>query len=381
MTHRSPFATLVFRGKRFDGAVMPLEALPELAAYRDLLAAVAREFFFAENPGRLRLPKGFADSFRLSLARIEQGSAVPIVEREVLDPHLFALGDLFDRARDEVAAVVQSALASTALPSWLTPNVAARFTSFGRTLKEDESVILAPAGQRDGAEYNRHVRRRILLAGQGTYEEDVDLIGVVREADADQDSFEIRLGDDRRVPVRASPPQLSQVLKSFQRDAAIRVSGIGVYDPEGKLLRVSLASDVSAAEEGDVASGRPGCRIPVPDQVDSLKGLQDGWLDGEGVAFSDEALAWSSKLLESIVNGFELATPHIYPTPEGSVRAEWSRPLWEISAELDWSRKSSEVRAVRLDADEMIERTFALGDAGQEVRLGSFLANQMRGEA
>ena len=97
MTHRSPFATLVFRGKRFDGAVMPLEALPELAAYRDLLAAVAREFFFAENPGRLRLPKGFADSFRLSLARIEQGSAVPIVEREVLDPHLFALGDLFDR--------------------------------------------------------------------------------------------------------------------------------------------------------------------------------------------------------------------------------------------------------------------------------------------
>lgn len=381
MTRRSPFATLVFRGKRFDGAVMPLEALPELAAYRDLLAAVAREFFFAENPGRSRLPNGFADSFRLSLARIEQGSAVPIVEREVLDPHLFAMGDLFDRARDEVAAVVQSALSGAALPSWLTPHVAARFTSFGRTLKDDESVILAPAGQRDGAEYNRQVRRRILLAGQGTYEEDVELVGLVREADADQDSFEIRLGDDRRVPVRTSRPLLSQVLSSFQRDAAIRVSGIGVYDPEGKLLRVSLASDVSAAEEGDVASGKPGCRIPVPDQVDSLKGLQDGWFDGEGVAFNDEALAWSSKLLESIVNGFELATPHIYPTPEGSVRAEWSRPLWEISAELDWSRKSSEVRAVRLDADEMIERTFPLGDAGQEVRFGSFLANQMRGEA
>lgn len=129
------------------------------------------------------------------------------------------------------------------------------------------------------------------------------------------------------------------------------------------------------------ASGRPGSRIPVPEQVDSLEGLQDGWLDGEGLAFSDDALAWSSRLLESIVNGFELSTPHIYPTPEGSVRAEWSRPLWEISAELDWSRKSSEVRAVRLDADEVIERSFALGEAGQEVRLGSFLAHQMRGEA
>jgi len=209
----------------------------------------------------------------------------------------------------------------------------------------------------------------------------VELVGLIREVDADQDSFEIRLGDDRRVPVRASPPLLSQVLRSFQRDSAIRVSGIGVYDPEGKLLRVSQASDVSAAEEGDVASGRPGCRITVPEQVDSLKGLQAGWLDGEGLAFSDEALAWSSKLLESLVTGFELATPHIYPTPAGSVRAEWSRPLWEISAELDWSRKLSEVRAVRLDADEMHERTFPLGEPGQEVRLGSFLASQMRSEA
>ncbi|HEY6722627.1 MAG TPA: hypothetical protein VI197_01310 [Polyangiaceae bacterium] len=381
MTHRSAFATLVFRGKRFDGAAMPLEALPELAAYRDLLAAVAREFFFAANPGRVRLPKGFADSFRLSLTRIEPGSAIPIVERELPASQLFPVGDLFDTARDEVAAAVEAVSANAPLPSWLTPSVAVRFASFGRTLKDDEAVVLAPAGERVGAEYNRHVRRRILLAGQGTYEEDVDLIGVVREADADQDSFEIRLGDDRRVPVRVSPSLLSQVLRSFQRESAIRVSGIGVYDPEGKLLRVSQASDVSAAEEGDVASGRPGCRIPVPVQVDSLKGLQDGWLDGEGVAFCAEALAWSSKLLESITIGFELATPHIYPTPAGGVRAEWSRPHWEISAELDWSRKLSEVRAVRLDADEMIERTFALSDPGQEVRLGSFLATQMRGEA
>jgi len=221
---RIPFVTLVFRGRRFDGATMPLEALPELAAYSDLLAAVAQELFFAEKPGRVRLPKGFADSFHLSLARIESGSAVPIVERDIPD------AQLFDKARDEVAAAVLAVAVSTALPSWLNPNVAARFASFGRTLREDESVILAPAGERQGAEYNRQIRRRILLAGQGTYEEDVDLVGFVREADADQDSFEIRLGDDRRVPVRASPPLLSQVQRSFQRDSPVRVSGIGVYE-------------------------------------------------------------------------------------------------------------------------------------------------------
>jgi len=379
--HRLPFATLIFRGSRFDGSTMPLETLPELAAYRDLLAAVARELFFAENPGRVRLPRGFAESFRLTLTRIDAGSAVPLIEREVADPSLPGMVDWFDKSRDEVASAIKGVAESAPMPAWLTANVAARFTSFGRTLKDDESVMLAPPGDRVGSLYNRHTRRRILLAKQGTYEEDVELVGVVRAVDADEDSFEIRLGDDRRVPVRASPPLLAQVLKAFQQGRTIRVLGTGVHDSEDKLLRVSLASDVTAAEEGDVASGRPGCRIPVAEQVASLKALQNGWLDGEGRSFGDDQLAWSSKLLESIVNGLELPTPYVYPTPQGNVRAEWSRPLWEISAELSWSDRSSEVRAIRTDADEIREGSFPLDDPGQEVRLGAFLAHQMRGEA
>jgi hypothetical protein len=217
------------------------------------------------------------------------------------------------------------------------------------------------------------------VRSQGTYEEDVDLIGVVRETDVDQDSFEIRLADDRRVPVRASRPFLKQIVDSLQRDTAVRVSGTGVHDAEGKLLRVAQATDVSAAEEGDVASGRPGCGVPVDEQVASLRGLADGWFDGEGRAYDAEMLAWSAKLLTGIVDGFDLAIPHIYPTPEGSVRAEWSRPRWEISAELD-SRKVSEVRAVRLDAAEVHERSFSLVEPGQEALLGRFLANQLRGD-
>lgn len=377
---RSPFATLIFRGRRFDDAAMPLEALPELAAYRDLVAAVAKELFFAGNPTRVRLPKGFDASFRLTLSRIESGSAVPIVERELPADELLHSTDLFDTARDKVEAAI-SALHSTAtLPSWLSAAVVARFSSFGRTLRDDEAVVVAPAGKRDGAVYDRHVRRAILLRSQGTYEEEVDLIGVVRETDVDQDSFEIRLADDRRIPIRTSRPFLKQIVDSLQRDTAVRVSGTGVHDAEGKLLRVAQATDVSAAEEGDVASGRPGCRIPVDEQIGSLRGLADGWLDGEGHAYDAETLAWSAKLLSGIVDGFELATPHIYPTPAGSVRAEWSRARWEISAELDASRKISEVRSVRLDADEMHERTFALLEPGQEALFGSFLANQLRGD-
>jgi hypothetical protein len=130
----------------------------------------------------------------------------------------------------------------------------------------------------------------------------------------------------------------------------------------------------SPAEEGDVASGRPGCTISVDEQVASLRVLPEGWFDGEGRSFDELGLAWTAKLLHGIVEGVELATPFVYPTPEGRVRAEWSRASWEISAELDPESKTAEVRAVRLDADEMHERSFALTDPGQEVQLGSFLA-------
>lgn len=375
---RVPFATLVFRGKRFDGAAMPLEALPELAAYRDLVAAVAKELFFAANPGRVRLPKGFDASFRLKLSRIESGSAVPVIDRDFEMAPLFA-GDYFDRARAEVEQAIASQHTGAPFPAWLKPEVAGRFSSFGRTLRDDESVVVAEAGKREGAVYDRRVRRAILVRSQGTYEEDVELVGVVRETDADQDSFEIRLGTDRRVPVRSSRVFFSQVVRSLQRDTAVRVSGTGIYDAEGKLLRVAQASDVSPAEEGDVASGRPGCSIPVDEQVASLSGLPDGWCDGEGRSFDDAGLAWAAELLHGIVEGFDLATPFVYPTPEGRVRAEWSRASWEISAELDPESQTAEVRAVRLDADEMHERGFSLVDPGQEVRLGSFLATHLRG--
>lgn len=376
---RVPFATLIFRGKRFDGAAMPLEALPELAAYRDLVLAVAKQMFFEANRTRVRLPRGFGDSFRLTLSRIEPGSAIPIVERE-LDPAPLIGGDIFDQARAAVEQAIGALRDGQSAPGWLTPEVVGRFASFGRTLRDDESVVVAAAGTRDGALYDRRTRRAILLRSHGTYEEDVELVGVVRETDADQDSFEIRVGPHERVPVRSSRLFFAEVVRSLQRDTPVRVCGTGVFDAEGQLLRVAQASDVSPAEEGDVASGRPGCNIPVDEQIASLQGLSDGWCDGAGARFEQSALTWTAKLLRGITEGFSLPTPYVYPTPEGKVRAEWSRPTWEISTELDPAHKTAEVHAVRLDADETRERAFALADPGQEAQLGRFLSSHVRGD-
>jgi hypothetical protein len=49
-----------------------------------------------------------------------------------------------------------------------------------------------------------------------------------------------------------------------------------------------------------------------------------------------------------------------------------------VSLELDSASKKSDVMAVRIDADELRERTFPLAEPGQEALLGRFLAHQLR---
>src|SRR5450432_2511336 len=137
--NRSPFVTLIFRGARFQGAAMPLEALPELAAYRDLVLATARALYQNRHPERQRLPKGFDNGLRLVLDRVEAGSTTPLVSRAVPAP--------------------------TVSP-----------------LCPDEEISVAPPGMKEGAPYNRAIRRKLILRTQATYESIVDLVGEIRTA-------------------------------------------------------------------------------------------------------------------------------------------------------------------------------------------------------
>ncbi|HWL85033.1 MAG TPA: hypothetical protein VNO21_04490, partial [Polyangiaceae bacterium] len=170
---RIPFVTLIFRGGRFHEAAMPLEALPELAAYRDLVLAVAKVLFQNDNPGRQRLPKGFEAGFRLVLERVDAGSAVPVVSRVVdqrgtASPPSAPAPDLFDKARD----IVQDAIAAVGtgrIPSTELSNESlVRFNMFGRTLADDEAIVVAQPGKREGAVYDRAVRRKLVLRAQAT---------------------------------------------------------------------------------------------------------------------------------------------------------------------------------------------------------------------
>jgi hypothetical protein len=378
----SPFVTLIFRGERFQKAAMPLEALPELAAYRELVLAVAKVLFQVGNPDRQRLPKGFEAAFRLVLERVESGSAIPVVSRVSDEPSMKMLfptpaaPDWFDKARDVVEHGIAAAAKGKQLPAELSKEILARFNAFGRTLGDDESIVVAQPGKREGAVYDRMVRRRLVLQAQATYEDEVNLLGEVRAADKDSEGFALRTSDGRKLDVHAPPLFFPLALRSLKESALVRVRGTGLYDADATLLRVTMASDVSLAEEGEEQT-RPGCPTPVETQVESLKSLAAGWYDESSRAYDASSLAWLGKLLLGLLDGFQLPRPYIYPTPEGLARAEWSGAAWEIVSSFDLGSRSVEVMAARTNSDEMHEITVLLAEPGGESKLGRFLTEHL----
>lgn len=103
--------------------------------------------------------------------------------------------------------------------------------------------------------------------------------------------------------------------------------------------------------------------LDVAAQLADLAQLEDGWLDGDGLAPDREALAWLADRFERCWPR-DLPLPYLYPTPEGGVQAEWSLPPHEISLEVDLGARMGEWHALNLVTGAEETRACDLGGAG-----------------
>jgi len=90
--------------------------------------------------------------------------------------------------------------------------------------------------------------------------------------------------------------------------------------------------------------------MSVPARLDELRSLQDGWLDGKGIAPNLEGLDWLADSFDARYPE-DLPLPFVYPTAEGGVRAEWSVQPYEMSLEIDLSNKTGEWHELKMDTD------------------------------
>jgi hypothetical protein len=379
---RKQFATLIFQGDRFRAA-MPVEVLPELAAYQELVVSVAKGMYARRNPQRKRLPNGFVDSFRLTLERVEEGSAIPVVLRETT-PATYALVaklglDYFEEARQVVESSIRAAVSDLeTLPVDMSPEVLAKFNAFGKTLKDDDAIVVAPPESREGARYTKAIRRKLVLRVQESIEEPVTIVGSVISVGREPTYlFEIRqLASYVKVEIRSSKPFFEQAVRALTEETLVSVSGTGLFDRRGELTKMTDVSDMSLAEE---FVARPGCALPIDQQVASFEHLAPGWYNPKSPGFDPVDLKWTARLFKAVVQAFDLPNPYVYPTPDGGVRAEWTADQWEVAVTIDAKNRRTEVFATEVSTGEVHENAFMLDEAGSESMMGRFLAQHFHG--
>lgn len=95
--------------------------------------------------------------------------------------------------------------------------------------------------------------------------------------------------------------------------------------------------------------------------------LKDGWYDGEGKAFDKCRLA---KLAELFHTNYSLEQqPYLYPTPDGTIQAEWDVGRWRVSLEIEPSSMQGDYYALNLDSDAEKHGTFNLLESDHWRRL------------
>lgn len=66
------------------------------------------------------------------------------------------------------------------------------------------------------------------------------------------------------------------------------------------------------------------------EDIERLKALKDGWLDGEGLKISEAAAELAKR---KVLSCFSRRPPHVFPTPEGGLSLEWDMDE-ELDAEI-----------------------------------------------
>lgn len=320
-----------FRGPRFEEGAIPLEVLQDLAVLQEMVIEVAKWRFLQQRPDRRRSPRGFSRGLSLKLTAMEHGSVIPVIGlvtednhlREILPANLTCLED----ARDSILAAIDAANGSQPPTAHLPAECLAYFDRFGRGLREDESIEITSPARHEPVRLTREVRRRLVSASRiRQTTEEVTLRGLVPEANQEALTFELRLASGGKVTGPLATQHLDTIFAAFngfQSGVRVAIEGIGKFDHQRRLLALESVEHISLLDPLDVAS-----------RLDDLRELRDGWLDGKGRSPADDGLDWLASAFEQSFPE-DLPLPHLYPTREGGIQAEWSLGGHEITIDID----------------------------------------------
>ena len=365
-----------FHGNRFDGGVIPLEVLGDLAAMREMIIETAKWRYMQDHPQRQRLPAKFAEDVNLDLVGIDRGSAIPLINlstRESDSSGITGLAGMlpgaagyFEEGRDAIIRAIAAAGSGGDVLEHISQWPLRYFSRIGRYLRADESILFGrPDGSRTGR-LNHDSRQRLLDASRVISSEQVVTIrGTIPEADQDRNRFEVLLPNGRKVIGKIGEGYLDTILgvfNGFSTDSKVLIRGTVKYDRYQRPTRLETIDEVIPLHPLDVTA-----------RLDELRELKDGWLDGEGLAPDSDGLDWLAESFDRMYSN-DAPLPRLYPMPEGGVQAEWFIGQYDASLEIDLATRMAEWHNLNFDTDASVERVLNLS----EPRDWEWLSNEAR---
>ena len=320
---------LRYVGSRFSGARLPVNVLPDLQAFRDLLVSFAKDEWKSRHPDRQRVPKGFDASLSFDLTAIEDGSAVPNIvwNRDVAQATLPGFEDelasVVDASYAEIINLFESA-GNFVSTDELSSEKLRALDKFGASLQDGEKIELGKTSGGNVVFLDLERRKRLITANRETY--NYRLTGVGKLASNSvygQIIVRTELGD---ISVPIDPEEIIQDFdgsldQDVQYDILVELDRL---DNVRKVIEVFDVTVVDASIEAEIFK----CR----QRLEEIAKLSSGWHDGDGVGSDSRAIAIASEF----INRRPTLSPllKLYPNEHGGVLVELEQSGWDISIEL-----------------------------------------------
>ena len=323
---------LRYVGQRFDGARMPLDVLPDLPAFRDLLAALLKDAWRNDNANRRRLPKGFDRSFTFDLAGIDDGSAIPVMEwnRDIAQENLPGMSDylegLAEVAMQQLLEIVDGS-GNGRLPVTLPPEAIRAMNKFGSSLRPDERIEFE--GSTDD---NSNVvfidaerRKRLITHVKETYDVRVDGVGTLHGLSL---SGKIWVATDYGlVEVSVDPDEVAGIYDG-NTNSFVQFDLTLELDHQDRIRGVTTVHEIDLVDEANAAALEA-----VFDRIDEISALENGWLDGSGERIAEISAETARRF---VIRSLSMAPlMKAYPAEEGGVTIEMRNSSFSASIDFE----------------------------------------------
>lgn len=328
---------LRYVGARFEGHRLPLDVLPDLSAFRDLLVSYVKAEWRAAHTDRERLPKGFEKSIAFDLVGIEDGSAVPKLEwdrdtaQRLLPDFKDELETLVEKSYVKILDLIDGANGPVGSVELTSENIRA-LNRFGSGLLPNEKIEFPASRGADGnvVYLDTYRRKRLITRGRDSYQTRFEDVGKLLGSSIDP------LGTTGIITVNTSEHGTISIPVSPER---VRVDFDGNIEADVQ-FRLLIELDNNDVFRGivdvfdvDVIDAKVVADLALcRDRISALRSLRDGWHDGSGKTPTSEAAATASRLLAKKPG--MAGSYRIFPTDPGGLLFEFVHAGWDYSIEI-----------------------------------------------